>query len=270
MKNWCVKNPDKANLIWRIGCFCLAVAMWLPVYLGGAPGVIVGLLMLSLWLILGREILSHWYQEDYLRTLRALDEDCDPEPMLERIRGLKRHRSPDAYTASLWLAEGMALSCLGRQEEALEAYERAQTDHLTSPYWVYAVTKQINRGTALFSLGRHRDARWAWTQGLAEFQTQTPERRAKSGMQDSIQTIDCELRIAEGRLDGVEEELRSLLSSAAGERQRVGLHMMLGRLYLAQNCKGYARPEFAYVADHGGKFHQQREAEELLKTLQIR
>ncbi len=79
------------------------------------------------------------------------------------------------------------------------------------------------------------------------------------------------LQIAEGRLEGVEEQVRRLLDRAEqmdSPMERVEhlviAHMLMARYLLAAGRDGEAGPHLEYVAQNGGKHHFRAKAEALL------
>lgn len=191
---------------------------------------------------------------------------CDPTPTLEACEealadeGVCREVE---LCSVIRLEACTALVNLGRYDEA-----RAQMEQM----WL---GEELEEEPAIKILRLHRDVIFDTAQGhlaeAAQKQNEAMKLFRECGEPADWRLDLCNsgssLQIKLGQLDGVEERAKWLLENYEGEHGRVIAHMLMGRYLLATWRKDEAVEHLQYVAEYGGKLHQQREAEELLKTL---
>lgn len=205
-------------------------------------------------------------------AVHALEEGCDPEPLLALSREQLANRSkgrgarrPTSLACRLNAAA--ALTSLGRDGEALE--ELDALGGLLSPrpdrfHVLYA----LDRAAICFHLGRPREMRDLLERAESLLGTLTLPQAVAGSCRFVLRTNRAACRyLTEGPLPELEEQYRALLSEAATRRMKVGFHLALGKFALARNDEAEARAHLTYAAGYGNKLCCRAEAERLLAGL---
>ena len=101
---------------------------------------------------------------------RALShEPLSAIPLARRARETFADRGMDDYAARTWVAEGLALYELDRDEDALRAYHEALPVFETNRLWSNYVGALNSIATSLSRLGRHEEARREYARALRRF-----------------------------------------------------------------------------------------------------
>lgn len=200
-----------------------------------------------------------------VRELARMSETCDPTPALalcEAAFADEEIAREESVNILHWYA-CTALTNLGRYDEACIHLLQAQLEEMMRPREygkLFQLHRQILMDTAQGSL---KEAAEKQNEAMRLFR----EHGEPADWRRPLCVSGCSLQIKLGQLGGVEERTEWLMESAKDAFDRVVAHMLLGRYLLATERKDEAVEHLRYVAEHGGKLHQQREAEELLKKL---
>lgn len=187
-------------------------------------------------------------------ALRALDEDCDPEPLLELCQAVIRQ---NPRVVSYRVLEAWALTLLGREEEALASanlvegrWKLRRSAALVLTWCVVLPPDDPRREKTLKRMAR----------GLL-----VPKkfRRAAREMLEWSETVS---RLGEGAPE-LEPILLSRLEAAGCTRDQVAAHMALGVYYCRRGQMDKAQEHLGFVAAHGGKLAVRGDAERLLCRL---
>ena len=215
------------------------------------------LFLFVVWIVLGFWAINLSVGLMRRPALRALDEDCDPEPLLELCRAVIR-QNPRAVS---WrVLEAWALALLGREEEALasanlvEGRWKLRRSAALVLTWCAVLPpddprrertlKRMARG--LFVPGKFRQAAkemLEWSAAAAGLNEGAPE---------------------------LEPVLQRRLEAAACTREQVTAHMALGVYYCRRGQLDRAQEHLGFVAAHGGRLAVRTEAERLLCRMPAR
>lgn len=239
-------------LLWRDMSF--------PVYLL----VVLAALLAGLvpWVLLWR----HCAQKLVAAAARALDEDCDPGPLLDYARDVVRQMDPKGKRKTSGaqmgcINEATALQCMGEYGQALDILDGLlpwlpkKPGPLTFLYW-------NNRTALCFHLGRAEEMAECLARAQAEAEGFEVPPLYRESFPYALRTNRAALRLLrEGPTGELEQVYRELLETASCQRLRVGCHLTLGKCAQARGDLDEAREHYRYAAEHGGKLAHQREAE---------
>lgn len=184
---------------------------------------------------------------------RALDEDCDPEPLLALSQRILA-QNPKSITFAINAA--LALILLNRREEALALLK--PLDGKKRLWKIQALTQTYCICRA--SLASDEEAA-RWLDRLEQAVGKVP------GIARVLEEQRAGLALRRGETEGLEPIFQDRLKAAAKPRIVLGWHFALGELYLAQGRREEAGEHLRCVADHGNKLAIRAQAEELLKGL---
>lgn len=224
---------------------------------------------LAPWVIL----MSVCTQKVNRTVVRSLDEDCDPDPLLDHSRQMlrqydKKDRRRGAAVLFYRLNEATALLCLGRFDEALDCMDRLEPKLPAKPT-LATLTYWNNRSALCFDLGKREEMAQDLdrTEQLLAQVHLSPSQRVM--YQFSLRINRCTQRFLEdGPTEAAEREYQYLLDHAANQRQRVSFHSALGQCAMARGAFDEAREHLSFAVQHGGKLYTKRRAEELLGGLE--
>lgn len=237
----------------------------------GVPFTIVCLLLLGAaapWIIL----YQYAAQKLGAQALRALNEACDPEPMLELAGETlkqfdRRGKSRRAHALGWRLNRVVALTSLGKHREALEELDHIQSRLPRKPGQCHLLYHN-NRAAVDCALGRLDDmaAELERAEAMME-QLRLPPNLAPA-CQLAVRTNRCALQaLREGFGPRAEQEYRSLMQANPSVRWQVGAHLGLARCAIARGDRTEAREHLRYILDHGNKLEARRKAEDLMAEL---
>ena len=212
----------------------------------GVVGLIVGLtlrpdlprtlfLFYMVWVLAGHCGGNLFARSMLTQALRTLDETCDPEPLVEVSRAIVKQ---NPKVCGNWVYLAWALTLLGREEEALEAANRAERR-----------PRRLWKNPLLLLI---------WSSALPE---DDPRREKAEEALEAMTRRGPKKRRAIIRLAAVEQ--------AGCTREQVSAHLGLGLYYIQQGKPDQAQEHLAFVAAHGGKLKVKTEAEKLLCHLPV-
>ena len=273
MARWVCRNYLKGVILIEIVAGVALIAylikqdMSFPLYMFN---ILAGLLLaLAPWAFL----MSICTQKVSRAVVRSLDEDCDPEPLLDHSREMlrqydKKDKRRGAAVLFYRLNEATALQCLGRLEEALDCLDRLEPKLPAKPTLI-GLTYWNNRSALCFDLGKGEEMARGLdrTERLLSEVHLAPSQREM--YQFSLRINRCTQRFLEdGPTEAAEREYQYLLAHAANQRQRVSFHSALGQCAMARGAFDEAREHLSFAVQHGGKLFTKRRAEGLLAELE--
>lgn len=205
--------------------------------------------------------------------VRVYIDSCDPEPLLDlalwNIRRYQKAKFPYGKAArrNAYFNAVAALSDLGRYREAigyLDTIDRASfspDDRVL--YW-------LDRFIVLLSLGETPEELERLLSLAEESMKDGKAARARQGtLQRVFQHAKILLLIQkEGPTQESTLQLEQCLTAATTEKERVGIHLSLGRSKLELGERETALEHLNYVIDHGNKLYARVRAEEMLASLE--
>lgn len=253
MSRWILTHARPAFWLWTTPA--LALLVW---YAAGSEGegLTAAYALFVLW-----EAAGFWGINGFLcgrarrPAFRALDEYCDPEPLLALCR-MVLEQNPRSLFYRVF--EGYALALLGRREEA-EASARLAAEQprlWKSPPLLAVWLTQLppedperERGEqALERLGRRL----------------SPQKRAVLDRARTARERSAQLQEAPPELEPL---LLADLEGAGCTREQVAAHMALGIYYQRRGLEARAQEHLSFVAARGGRLAVRTEAERLLCRL---
>lgn len=207
--------------------------------------------LMMLWIVLGSWVINGGVGLMRRSALRVLDEDCDPQPLLDLCQAVIRQ---NPRVVSYRVLEAWALTLLGREEEALVSANQVEGRWKLKRSAALVLTwcavlpphdprrektlKHMSKG--LFVPGRFRRAAremLEWSETVAGLGESDPE---------------------------LEPLLLERLERAGCTREQVAAHGALGVYYCRRGLTDKAQEHLSFVAAHGGRLAVRVEAERLL------
>lgn len=184
-------------------------------------------------------------------ALQALDEDCDPEPLLELCRAVIRQ---NPRVVSWRVLEAWALTLLGREEEALASA------NLVEGRW------KLRRSAALVLT-------WCAVLPPEDPRREKPLKRMSRGLlvpkkfrraaKEMLEWSGTVSKLGESAPE-LEPLLLERLEGAGCTREQVAAHGALGVYYFRRGQMDRAQAHLGFVTAHGGKLAVRAEAERML------
>lgn len=268
MSRWFSRHMRLSAFLFGLFALLLYFAVLRPM---GAPYPICVLIIAVVMLSWGSLYLAS------IRTvsesaLHALEDDCDPEPMLElsreqlalygRGRGARR-----PYALACRINAATALTCLGRSGEAMDELD-ALSGLLSPKFGRFHALYACNRAAVCYQLGRAREMAELLDRTESLLGTLKLPKALADSYQFALRVNRAACRyLTEGPTPELEEGYCALLTEAPTQRMKVGFHMTLGRFALARGDEAEARAHLGYAVEHGNKLYYRAEAEALLDKL---
>ncbi|OUQ76894.1 hypothetical protein [Flavonifractor sp. An100] len=233
----------------------------------GIVGLIVGLtlrpdlpntlfLFYMIWVLAGHCGGNLFARSMLTQALRTLDETCDPEPLVEVSRAIVKQ---NPKVCGNWVYLAWALTLLGREEEALEAANRAE--RRPRRLWKNPLLLLIWSSALPVDDPRREKAEEA----LEAMTRRGPKKRR------ALIRLALDVRKRDSQVTEASQEQESALIAAVEQagctREQVSAHLALGLYYVQQGKPEQAQEYLAFVAAHGGKLKVKTEAEKLLCRL---
>lgn len=270
MKNWYLRHQRGAYYLWMgIGFTALLGAEIFQLVRTGDVNSVALLVPFVLWVFLGLFIFQSGPLRRNRRAAAALNNDCDPTPLLDwadtELAYWSCHRARKSYLNLCAMNRAVALHALGRDQEA-QAAAPEQKD--LSDKGVVKPVYFLNMAIIQLALDHPLVA----TQYARQAEKALAERRLNKALTQqyafSLENIQCTLLLADRKTAGLEERFQSLLDRASTEYQRTALHYDLAELAIREGRPADARPHLEYVIAHGNKLGLVDEAKTTLKALE--
>lgn len=198
------------------------------------------------------------------RALQALNQFCDPEPLLELSQRDLQRRFFSGQRLLPRVNAGAALHALGRFQEALEYLDPAcipqhpaNNVYLTALIW-------LNRSAVMYDLKQPEEM--AHCLALAEKALSSsliPQSQRPDLTHVFNQNRLAYRMLTEGYSPEVEAGFQAALSQAKTEHHRVIGHSSLAECALAREDLAAAREHLEYVIAHGNKLYARTQAIQL-------
>ena len=240
----------------------------------GPMGIPTSTIVLVLVAALLPWILAYQFANQKLSqdALKAINEDCDPEPLLE-VADItlqqfdKRGRSRRNQILGWRMNRVVALSCLGRHEEALEELdlvERRLPRMMGQMHLLY----HNNRAMVLGDLKRAEDMSMEMQKALGLLGGLKIPSNLREVSVLAVRSSSCTLAaLEEGYTPEVEAEYKELLEANETKRWQVTHRLGLARCAVARGDEVTARQHLDFVLRYGNKLEARRQAEELMDQL---
>ena len=210
--------------------------------------------LMMLWIVAGGWIINGAVGLMRRPALRVLDEECDPEPLLELCRAVIRQ---NPQVVSYRVLEAWALTLLGREEEALASanlvegrWKLKRSAPLVLTWCAVLPPDDPRRTKTLEHMARGRLVPKKF-------------RRAAKEMLDWSQMV---AGLGESAPE-LEPLLLERLEAASCTREQVAAHAALGVYFFQRGQADRAQEHLSFVAAHGGKLAVRAEAERMLCRL---
>ena len=237
--------------------WCLPGIVWLAWMSATRPDLEVApLFLFMVWVVLGFWVIN--LSVGLLRrpALRALDENCDPEPLLELCRAVIRQ---NPRVVSWRVLEAWALALLGREKEAM-----ASANLVEGRWKLKRSAALVLTWCAVLSPDDPRREKTLKRMAKGLFVPRKFRRAAKEMLEWS-ETVS---RLGESAPE-LEPILLERLEAARCTRDQVAAHMALGVYYCQRGQMDKAQEHLGFVAAHGGKLAVRGDAERLLCRLPV-
>lgn len=207
------------------------------------------------WILAGAAIINFQALIALRPALAALDNRCDPEPLLELSRTVCR-QNPDSLLFQVY--EGYALSLLGRIKEASQVLDRAGSH----PRLAGDARALLIWSAALSSA----DPRQEWA--AEKLTALKPKMGAKQrALVDRVLNQRRSFALMQAAPPQLEPILQQDLERASCRREQVGAHMALAVYYHQRQMWRQAQLHLEFVLEHANKLYVRTQAEELMCKL---
>lgn len=237
--------------------WCLPGMVWLIWMSATRPDLEVApLFLFTVWMVLGFWGIN--LSAGLLRrpALQVLDEDCDPEPLLELCQAVIRQ---NPRVVSYRVLEAWALTLLGRDKEAL-----ASANLVEGRWKLKRSAALVLTWCAVLPPDDPRREKTLKHMSKALF-VRRKFRRAAKEMLEWSETVS---KLGESAPE-LEPILLERLEAARCTRDQVTAHMALGVYYCQRGQIDKAQEHLGFVAAHGGKLDIRADAERLLCRLPV-
>lgn len=238
--------------------WCVPAIVWAlvgaAVHLNGWT-LLVWYLFAVCWMIAGALFINFQSFIALRPALAALDDQCDPDPLLELSRTICR-QNPDSLLFQVY--EGYALSLLGRIKEASQVLDRA-ANH---PRLAKDAQALLIWSAALPS----GDPRQEWA--AEKLTALKPKMRCKQrALVDRVLNQRRSFALMQAAPPQLEPLLQQDLDRAGCLREKVGAHMSLAVYYHQRQEWRKAQMHLEFVLEHANKLYVRVQAEELMCKL---
>ena len=241
MRNFLLTRARTAFWIWSAP----AILALLSCTASGLKGwaLLTGYLLAIAWILVGWVVINFQSRIAMRPALAALDNRCDPEPLLELCRTVCR-QNPDTL--------------LGKDKEALPVLDRvANHPRLTKDALALLVW------SAALPSG---DPRQEWA--AEKLTALKPKMRANQrALVDQVINQRRSFALMQAAPPQLEPLLQQDLERAECLREKVAAHMALGVYYHQREDWAKAQMHLEFVLDNANKLHVRTQAEELLCKL---
>lgn len=207
------------------------------------------------WILAGAAIINFQSLIALRPALAALDNHCDPQPLLELSRTVCR-QNPDSLLFQIY--EGYALSLLGRIKEASQVLDRVGNH----PRLARDTRALLIWSAALPSV----DPRQEWA--AEKLTALKPRLRAKQrALVDRVLNQRRSLSLMQAAPPQLEPLLQQDLERAGCRREQVAAHMALAVYYHQRQNWPKCQMHLEFVLEHANKLYVRTQAEELMCKL---
>lgn len=238
--------------------WCIPPILWLLSTLPGQPDLwqkISILLLTWTWMLCGAAFINFHAQWALRPALATLDNQCDPEPLLELCQTVCR-QNPNSMLFQVY--EGYALSLLGRTREATQVLDHV-ADH---PRLAKNPSALLVWSAALPS----GDPKQAWA--LERLNTLKSKMRPKQrALLDQVLNQRHSFALMQAAPPQLEPILQENLEQASCRREQVGAHMALATYYHQRQMWQKAHLHLEFVLENANKLAVRTQAEELMCKL---
>lgn len=238
--------------------WCVPAIVWV---LAGAISGITGwalllwYLLAVCWILAGAAIINFQSLIALRPALAALDNQCDPDPLLELSRTVCR-QNPDSLLFQVY--QGYALSLLGRIKETSQVLDQVGSHpRLAKDAWALLIW------SAALPSGDPRQE-WAAEQLTALKAKMRPKQQA---LVDRVLNQRRSFALMQAAPPQLEPILQQDLEQAGCLREKVGAHMSLAVYYHQRQAWRKAQMHLEFVLEHANKLHVRVQAEELMCKL---
>lgn len=238
--------------------WCIPAILWA---LGGAAAGLKGwalflwFLLAVCWIVAGAAVINFQSLIALRPALAALDDHCDPEPLLELSRTICR-QNPDSLLFQVY--EGYALSLLGHVKEASQVLDRV-ADH---PRLAKDAQALLIWSAALPS----GDPRQGWA--AEQLTALKPKMKANQWpMVEKVLHQRHSIALMQAAPPQLEPLLQRDLELAACLREKVGAHMSLAVYRFQRQEWKQAQLHLEFVLEHANKLYVRTQAEEMMCKL---
>lgn len=254
MRTWILTHARLAFWLWSLPA--AALLLWCATQIGGSALLTLYFLFIT-WVMVGFSVINGLSVLARRPAFRALDEGCDPTPLLELCRTVLKQNPRALYYR---VFEGWALALLGRKEEgARSVRQAAESPRLWKDPQLLAVwLTLVPADDPLYTKGE------AALEPLSR--RLPPQKRA---VLEQAKTMRARVAQVEAAADELEPLLLADLARASCLREQVAAHLALGAYCFRREDFSAAGAHLSFVAEHGNKLHARAEAERLLCLLPV-
>lgn len=253
MRNFLLTRARTAFWIWSAP----AILALLSCAASGLKGwaLLTGYLLAIAWILVGWVVINFQPRIAMRPALAALDNRCDPEPLLELCRTVCR-QNPDSLLFQVY--QSWALSLLGKDKEALPVLDRVANHP--------RLTKDALALLAWSAALPSGDPRQEWA--AEKLTALKPKMRANQrALVDQVINQRRSFALMQAAPPQLEPLLQQDLERAGCLREKVAAHMALGVYYHQREDWAKAQMHLEFVLDNANKLHVRTQAEKLLCKL---
>lgn len=203
---------------------------------------------------------TEWLQE----PMKALQEQCDPYPLLRDLHGIPMGKLPDLHRQTITINYCFALYYIGNYQLAFDTLSSLNIDKHGGMIPVNKAVYYNNLSDNCRHLHKHEEAE-IWYEKMMQIYNDLPDNNLKKNLEPAVLSA----RIDHHRYTGEYEKALELLGTVKPQNRigEVDLHMQLAQNYFALGEKELARKNLQLVIEKGNKLYAVTKAKELLARL---
>jgi len=198
------------------------------------------------------------------KTMPALENQCDPYPMLQEAREQMRYSYTKVMLQTLKLNCAAALRSAGETEDAWKLLDSIHIDQYPGTLPGIKVVYYNNLADMLTLRGNPEEAE-IWTRKALQLYQDMPENSMKRKLHHMIQLLQAESCLRRGEYTQALEQAQSINFDSL--RSRVELSLLQGRCLIALGDTNSAKDKLRFAAENGNKLFAAAQARQLLETL---
>lgn len=221
------------------------------------------ILDLVLWFLVGRFIATAPFKL-MREPQRILNEDCDPQPMLEEIQRQLARDFDGPHRQLLEIDHAGCLREMGEYHKAAEILENINIDKFpgNTPFNKYSYYHNLS--DIHYLLGNLEEAR-IWARKFRQIYHDLPMVKAKHALASTNDLMEAEILYYEGNY---EQALRKVAwIKLENKRMVLSGAMLAAKCHIALDEPEKAREKLEYIMQNGNKLYILQEAHTLLESM---
>ncbi len=262
MYRWCAKHCRLVMFLWTVPVCTVFDAVF--IYLQFPAWVIV---LFSLFMIFcGWGFANSFARQLLLRAEKAINEQCDPYPLLNEVEDQLTYARSQEYRQILLIDFCSALDEIGDYQQALDCMESINIDQYPGTLAPIKIIYYLNLSDLYLCFGS-LDKSEIWRNKALQMLNALKSEKHKQDILPILIQLDAQIAYCKKNFDQSIPLLNQLPEKNL--RQSVAKALWYARNYLAQNRVQEAIPKLRYVIANGNRLADVTIAKDLLSSVEI-